>query len=58
MPIVNARRGIGIELKPSYFRQMKKNVAAALQGGFSDETGQEYLSLTDEADLEEFNQTE
>jgi DNA modification methylase len=58
MPIVNARRGIGIELKPSYFRQMKKNVAAALQGGFSDETGQEYLSLTDEAEMEELNLAE
>lgn len=28
--LINGRKGIGIELKPSYFKQMKKNVEAAL----------------------------
>lgn len=31
--IVNGRRGIGIELKNSYFRQAKKNLDEALKGG-------------------------
>lgn len=30
--VVNGRLGIGVELKPSYYRQMKKNVEAAAQG--------------------------
>jgi DNA modification methylase len=29
--VVNGRRGVGIELKPSYYRQAVKNVAAALE---------------------------
>ena len=29
--VVNGRRGIGIELKESYYRQMKKNLEAAVQ---------------------------
>lgn len=31
-PIILGRKGIGIELKPSYFRQAVKNVAAAADG--------------------------
>jgi hypothetical protein len=31
--VMNGRRGIGIELKPSYYRQAVKNVAAASEGG-------------------------
>ena len=30
--VVNGRRGVGVELKPTYFRQAVKNVAAALSG--------------------------
>lgn len=30
--LLNGRRGIGIELKPSYFRQAKRNVEDALRG--------------------------
>lgn len=29
--VINGRRGIGVELKPAYYRQAKKNIAAALQ---------------------------
>jgi hypothetical protein len=28
--VKNSRRGVGIELKPSYYRQAKRNVVAAL----------------------------
>lgn len=35
--VVNGRRGIGIELKPSYYRQMLKNMAIAEQSQDADE---------------------
>lgn len=47
--LMNGRRGIGIELKPSYFRQAVKNVEAVLQHGWG-EVPQE--SLFDDADVE------
>lgn len=31
--VINGRKGIGIELKESYYRQAEKNVAAALESG-------------------------
>jgi hypothetical protein len=31
-PIVLGRRGVGVELKPSYYRQAVKNVEAAAAG--------------------------
>jgi DNA modification methylase len=43
------RRGIGIELKPSYFKQAVRNLAAA--GSFRDDTGQGELILDDEPDV-------
>jgi hypothetical protein len=33
VPVMMGRRGVGAELKPSYFRQAMKNVAIAEQGG-------------------------
>jgi hypothetical protein len=35
--IVNGRRGLGIELKPSYYRQAVKNCAAAANALEQDE---------------------
>ena len=32
IPVMLGRKGIGFELKPSYFRQAVKNVQAALDG--------------------------
>lgn len=29
--VINGRRGIGIELKPSYYRQAAKNIARGLE---------------------------
>jgi hypothetical protein len=34
--IVNERRGVGVELKPSYFRQAVKNVEAVAAHGWGD----------------------
>lgn len=37
--LANDRRGIGVELKPSYYQQSKKNLAAIVaQGGWNEET--------------------
>jgi DNA modification methylase len=42
----NGRRGIGIELKPSYYRQAVKNVEAGLQDASTvDPEGQRLLSM-------------
>lgn len=32
MPVAMGRRGVGVELKPSYYRQAEKNVELAVQG--------------------------
>jgi DNA modification methylase len=42
--IINGRMGIGVELKPSYYRQAEKNIEAA-QGSWSGRTGQRDLFL-------------
>lgn len=36
--LVNGRRGLGIELKPSYYRQAKANIARCLEIGWGDES--------------------
>lgn len=38
--VMNGRRGIGIELKPSYFIQAQRNIAAILKEGWNDSTDQ------------------
>ena len=43
--IINGRRGVGVELKESYYRQAVKNCAAALT---VEQNGQETLNLKDE----------
>lgn len=48
--LANGRRGIGMELKPSYYRQAQKNIAGVLEHGWNDGTGQELLELTPQTD--------
>ena len=55
--LVNGRRGIGIELKPSYYRQSQKNIKSILANGWDDGSGQEHLPLEstieDEAEMDD-----
>jgi len=41
----NGRRGVGVELKPSYFRQAKRNIATAILNGCGDESNQESMDF-------------
>lgn len=43
--LVNGRRAVGIELKPSYYRQAQRNIRAVLASGWNDSTDQELLPL-------------
>ena len=51
--LVNGRRAIGIELKPSYYRQAVKNIQRVLQNGWNDATDQEEFALIEMAEDEE-----
>ena len=42
--VMAGRRGIGVELKPSYYRQAKKNLEA-IEDGYSDALGQSTLDI-------------
>lgn len=46
--LMSGRRGIGCELKPSYYQQAVKNIDDVLANGRHDETGQELMSFGDE----------
>ena len=48
--VYNGRRGVGVELKPSYFRQAKKNLAAAKMDAKHDET-KDLVSMSMTGDL-------
>jgi DNA modification methylase len=49
--LVNGRRGVGIELKPSYYRQSKKNVSAVVEAdGWGAETDKQESLLEALAD--------
>lgn len=48
--VINGRRGIGIELKPSYYRQAKKNLAAAKPGCEESEQAGLFDGLDDDDD--------
>ncbi len=50
--VVLGRKGIGVELKPSYYQQAVKNLSQIEPGSWGDATNQESLLLEDEA-LEE-----
>lgn len=43
--LVNGRRAVGIELKPSYYRQAQRNIRAVLASGWNDSTDQELFPL-------------
>jgi len=42
--LVNGRRGIGIELKPSYYRQAQRNIAALPERGWGDAENRELFA--------------
>lgn len=46
--IVNDRLGIGVELKPSYYRQAIKNIQSCLKNGWGDGATNESLEFKDE----------
>ena len=48
-PVYLGRRGIGVELKGSYFRQAVKNIAAA-KDDFSSDSANVMLNLTTAAE--------
>jgi DNA modification methylase len=41
--LVNGRRGIGVELKDSYYRQAVKNIERCVSQGWGEDDGQHYL---------------
>lgn len=45
--VANGRRGIGIELKASYFRQARRNIASVIANGWNESTDQAALEFTD-----------
>ena len=49
--VMAGRRGIGVELKPSYYRQAQRNLAAASAEGYAEALGQGEL-LEPEADFD------
>lgn len=48
--VMNGRRGVGIELKPSYWRQSVKNMEAVANGPVESEQGTLYAGLPSESD--------
>jgi hypothetical protein len=52
--LVNGRKGIGIELKPSYFVQAQRNIAHCLKNGRNRNTDdQQVLIDSEDADFPE-----
>ena len=49
--VANSRRGIGVELKPSYYQQAKRNLESGVVNNWTDTTGQ--MNLLDESDLDD-----
>lgn len=48
--VANGRRGIGVELKPSYYQQAKRNLESGVANNWTDTTGQ--MNLLDEMEDE------
>ena len=44
--VANSRRGIGVELKPSYYQQAKRNLDSGVVNNWTDTTAQ--MSFLDE----------
>jgi len=53
--LVNGRRGLGIELKPSYYRQAQKNIAECLANGWGDDLQTELLDGDDHANYQAYD---
>lgn len=49
--LVNGRKGIGVELKPSYYRQAKLNIAHILRSGFGENSSDELRFEESQEDL-------
>ena len=49
--VANGRRGIGAELKPSYYQQSKRNLESGVADNWTDTTGQ--MNLLDEIEMED-----
>ena len=50
--VVNGRKGIGVELKPSYFQQAKRNLADVAENGWGSEQRNMLDEMVDEESLE------
>lgn len=50
--LANGRRGVGIELKPSYYRQALKNIASVLESGWGEPDNQERMFEQEELEEE------
>ena len=50
---MNGRRAIGVELKPSYFNQAKRNITSVMANGWGDEIDQDTLFEAEAAELDE-----
>ncbi len=48
--VINGRRGVGVELKPSYYRQAVKNLQAAVENIGNPEASEEFLYAEQEAE--------
>ena len=46
--LMNGRKGLGVELKPSYYRQAQKNIAFTLEHGWTEASDQEEMFSEDE----------
>ena len=57
--VVNGRRGIGVELKPSYYRQAVRNLASVQLNGWNDASGQGMIPLeAEEGAMDEIDPVE
>lgn len=55
--IVNGRKGIGIELKPSYYVQAQRNIAECLKNGWNEATDQVEMFETEETLEDELDES-
>lgn len=51
--LVNGRRGIGVELKPSYYRQSKLNIESVLKDGWGEDRSTDLLDFGNEEEVTE-----
>lgn len=56
--LANGRRAIGVELKPSYYRQAVKNIASVLEKGWGEPDNQESMFEAEEMDGDALEEVE